>query len=202
MSRTVFTFAAALFFASPAWAEWSIVNADSRLSFVSVKAGTVAEVHHFSRLEGSLAADGSFSLTIPLASVETMIPIRNERMREMLFNVDQFPSAQLMAQLDMAALKALKPGEQLQLAAEATLSLHEKTMPLTIETVVAQLDRDTLLVTSLQPLVLNADNLGLGEGVDRLREVAGLPSISPAVPVSFRLTLRQGPAAAHAVSQR
>ena len=50
---------------------------------------------------------------------------------------------------------------------------------------------DRLLVTSSQPVVVDAGALGLDEGVERLREIAGLPSITPAVPVSFRLTLRQ-----------
>lgn len=201
MLRTTLTLLAAIAIAQPLQADWSVDNDQSRLSFVSTKAGTVAEVHHFTELMGSLADNGSFRLDIALASVETLIPIRNDRMREMLFQVSRFPQASLSASLDMAQLRQLKAGEQIKLVAEASLALHGKSTPLTIETMVARLDADTLLVSSLQPLVLNTDNLGLSDGVAQLREVAGLPSISPAVPVSFRLTLRQGPASAHAVSQ-
>jgi hypothetical protein len=52
---------------------------------------------------------------------------------------------------------------------------------------VAKLGRQRLLVTSERPLLLNAADVGLADGVERLREIAGLPSISPAVPVSFVL---------------
>lgn len=183
-------------------ADWTVDNDHSQLSFVSVKAGTVAEVHHFGSLNGWLGDDGRFRLEIDLSSVETLIPIRNERMRELLFDVEQFPQATLEAQLDLSPLKALEVGAQTEMVTEAELGLHGKTTGLTIRTVVARLAGDTLLVTSAEPLVLNADALGLTAGVERLREIAGLPSISPAVPVSFRLTLREDPAQAHAVSSR
>jgi hypothetical protein len=45
-----------------------------------------------------------------------------------------------------------------------------------------------LLVVSKQPVVISAAQFGLAEGVDSLREIAGLPSISVAVPVSFVLS--------------
>jgi len=177
---------------TPVLGQWSVDNDDSRLSFISIKAGSVAEVHHFERLQGSLGGSGQFELSIDLTSVETMIPIRNERMQEMLFNTSTYPEATLTSTLDLAAIKALSAGEQIEIAAEAQLDLVGKSTPLTVEAVVARLSDDRLLVTSKQPLTLNADNLGLGEGVNALREVAGLSSISPAVPVSFRLTLVAG----------
>lgn len=189
--------------ASPvALADWTVDNSQSRLSFVSVKANMVAEVHHFGELEGWLGDDGRFRLNIDLASVQTMIPIRDERMREMLFETETWPMATLSAQLDLAPLRELAVGEQVEMVAEAELDLRGQKSGHTVQAVVARLAKDTLLVTSAQPLVLNAGALGLTEGIERLREVAGLPSISPAVPVTFRMTLREDPAPAGAVSQR
>jgi hypothetical protein len=46
-----------------------------------------------------------------------------------------------------------------------------------------------LLVVSAQPVILNVTDYQLGKGVEQLKELAGLPSISYAVPVSFYLTL-------------
>ncbi|MEE4330001.1 MAG: YceI family protein, partial [Wenzhouxiangella sp.] len=172
-----------------ALAGWTVDNDHSRLSFVSVKAGSVAEVHHFGQLAGALEDDGSFRVEIDLASVETLIQIRNERMREMLFETGTFPTASLSSQIDLDAVRALEVGEQTEVVSEAELDLHGQKTNLTIRAVVARLASDRLLVTSAQPLTLNADMLGLSEGVEKLREVAGLSSISPAVPVTFRLTL-------------
>lgn len=175
--------------APAALASWTVDNDHSRLSFVSVKAGRVAEVHHFGQLEGTLDGDGSFRVEIDLASVETLIQIRNERMREMLFQTQTYPTAALTSRIDLDAVKGLAVGEQIEVVSEAELDLHGKKTNLTIATVVARLATDKLLVTSAQPIALNADSLGLGDGVEQLREVAGLSSISPAVPVTFRLTL-------------
>jgi polyisoprenoid-binding protein YceI len=180
---------AAFLAAAPALASWTVDNDHSRLSFVSVKAGTMAEAHHFEALSGVLDDEGQFDLVIDLDSVETMIPIRNERMREMLFDTATYPEATLSARLDLAAVQGLEVGEQTDIAAEAQLELVGQSTTLTIQAVVARLSDTKLLVTSAQPLTLNADNLGLGDGVEQLRDVAGLSSISPAVPVTFRLTL-------------
>jgi hypothetical protein len=45
---------------------------------------------------------------------------------------------------------------------------------------------------SKKPVVVNAPEFKLAEGVEALREIAGLPSISLAVPVSFVLAFDQG----------
>jgi hypothetical protein len=39
----------------------------------------------------------------------------------------------------------------------------------------------------MKPIIVNAGSLNLVEGVEALRESAGLPSISKAVPVTFVL---------------
>jgi polyisoprenoid-binding protein YceI len=192
LSMTQATAAAlALTLSVAAQADWTVDNNDSRLSYVTIKANTIAEVNYFGEVDGLLEADGHFELNIMLASVETGIPIRNERMRQLFFDTEVFPTATLSANLDMEPLMSLATGEQMVLATGAQLTLLGNQADLTVDAVVARLDAHTLLVSSLQPLVINAEALGLGAGVEQLREIAGLPSISPAVPVSFRLTLRE-----------
>lgn len=46
-------------------------------------------------------------------------------------------------------------------------------------------------MNSFQPIIVNANEFDLVAGIDKLREIAGLSSISQAVPVSFVLTLTQ-----------
>lgn len=173
---------------------WSIDNSASRLSFISTKAGAMAEVHGFDQLSGTLRGDGQFELTIDLNSVNTAIDIRDERMRDLLFDTARFPTASLEAQIDMAQVQQIAVGQQGQVATEARLNLHGREVDLTIQAEVARLDEGTLLVTSSQPIVVTAGQFDLLPGVDRLREIAGLSSISPAVPISFRLTLVQSSA--------
>lgn len=170
---------------------WTLDNAESRLSFVSTKAGTVAEVHRFDALTGTLGPDGRFTVSIDLDSVDTAIDIRDQRMREMFFETGEFPTATLTAQIDLRQIESIEPGKQQDITTEAQLDIHGVTVNLTVNATVARLDAQTLLVTSSEPLVVTASQFGLGAGVEKLREIAGLPSISPAVPVTFRLTLRQ-----------
>lgn len=171
--------------APPSLAAWRLDNAGSTLSFVSVKAGDLGEVHRFDRLSGSVSDSGAVEVVIDLASVDTMIPIRDERMREMLFEVGRFPTATLNATVDLEALLALKPGETAPLAMSVDLTVKSATLTLAVEALAARLSEGRVLVATRQPVVVNAAALGLGDGIEKLREVAGLPSISKAVPVSF-----------------
>ncbi|MCL2918783.1 YceI family protein [Shewanella litorisediminis] len=183
--------AALLVSASGAMADWQLNAANSNVSFISVKKGDVAEVHKFKTLEGKLSEQGDFSLSIPLASVDTGIEIRDERMKSMLFEVEQFPSLTLSAKIEPSLVSALKPGDITKAEIPATLELHGKTDKLNVEVTVARVSDNTLMVSSSAMLIVNAANFGLTAGIEKLREVAGLSAISSAVPVSFVLTLEK-----------
>ncbi len=173
-----------------AWAQWSLDNTQSKLSFVSIKATHVGEIHTFEQLSGQLDASGKASVTIDLASVETLIPIRNERMREFLFETASFPTATVTAQLDPATLQALQPGDVNMMALEASVQIKDQTTPVTAQVLAAKVDAKTMVVTTSAPILVTPAMLGLSEGVEKLRELAGLPNISQAVPVTFVLTFR------------
>ncbi len=166
---------------------WKLDNARSQLSFVSVKAGDFAEVHTFERLSGAVGADGSVEVAIDLASVNTLIPIRDERMRDVLFETVRFPTASLVGRVDMDSLQALGPGEVTHLDMEGQLLIKDQSLVVTLDLLAARLADHTMLVSSRKPVIVNAAGVGLVDGVEQLREIAGLPSISKAVPVSFVL---------------
>ena len=187
MKLLTLVFSLTLLWGASASAQWALDNAASRLSFVSTKAGTAAEVHRFGSLEGVVDDDGNVTLGIYLDSVDTAIEIRDERMREMLFETAQYPTAELTATVDTGALESLSVGESTTMASEAELSIHGTSTRLTVSMTVARLSPSRVLAVSREPLIVNASQVGLLEGVERLREVAGLPSISPAVPVTFVL---------------
>ncbi|XOV83227.1 MAG: YceI family protein [bacterium] len=174
-----------------ALAQWTINSDLSRLSFVSMKATHIAEVHKFSRFSGGLDENGNIDIEVNLASLETLIPIRNERMLEFLFETASFPTATITGRIDPNAINALKPGEVAILAVETMVTLKQRNTPITTEVLVSK-HSDRVVVTSLQPIVLNTSALGLDDGVEKLRELAGLPSISQSVPVSLVMTFDAG----------
>ena len=177
-----------LFVAGPCFAAWTLDNDASQVSFVSVKAGDAGEVHRFTEISGGLAADGNASVTIQLASVDTLIPLRDERIRELLFQTDLFPTASLSATIDMDVLNAIEPGDSMDMAADLALDLHGHRIAVAVDMIVARLGDRKLMVSSRKPVIVNASSVDLVGGIEALREIAGLPSISKAVPVSFVLT--------------
>jgi hypothetical protein len=122
-----------------------------------------------------------------LGSVDTGIEIRDDRMRDMLFDTGHYENATLVADVDLERLDELGLGQSMELTIEGILSLHGESATLNIEVIVARLSSSTLLVTSKRLVVVNALAFKLAEGVEALRKIAGLPSISLAVPVSFVL---------------
>ena len=177
--------------ACTAWAGWTVDGDQSHLSFVTVKAGNVGEVHTFGEIGGGVDDTGSVSVEVQLASVDTLIPIRDERMREILFEVADFPVATLSAQVDLEAVQAQAVGTVSQTVLEASLALKESTLPLTLNVAIARLNEGRIMVTSTRPVVINAAGVGLAAGVEQLREIAGLPSISNAVSASFVIVFEQ-----------
>jgi hypothetical protein len=177
-----------LIVAGPCFSAWTLDNDSSQVSFVSVKAGDAGEVHRFTEISGELSSGGNASVTIQLASVDTLIPVRDERMRELLFQTNLFPTASLSTNIDMDALNAIEPGDSMDMAANLTLELHGQQLSLAAEMIVARLGDHRLMVSSRKPVIVNAASVDLVDGIEALREIANLPSISKAVPVSFVLT--------------
>jgi polyisoprenoid-binding protein YceI len=165
--------------------KWSLDAEQSSLRFITVKNSTVAETHHFDRMSGVIEANRAM-VTVALDSVNTGIQIRDERMQGMLFEVASF--AKLSATVDLPEGYAdLARGEQQRREITLQLNLHGVGKELSAEVLVSRAQDGALLVATLSPLVVKAQDFGLENGVDKLREVAGLQHISYAVPVSFNL---------------
>lgn len=189
--KTVLSLLAPIVFIGSANAHWSLDNAASTLSFVTVKAEHVAEVHTFDVLSGSIDDAGEVKIAIELASVNTMIQIRNERMQAMLFETNLFPDATITGKVDLDAITAMNPGASEVMQIEIELSLHGASIALTAQLMVTRLESG-VMASTLKPIIVTADSVGLVAGIEALREVAGLPSISRSVPVSFTLVFNQG----------
>jgi len=122
---------------------------------------------------------------VPLASVETMIDIRNERMRELVFK--NSPTATVSATVDMVALDKLGVGESMVAETEGTLSLLGQEVALYSDLFVIRVGEDKVMVTTDGMLMLATDELGVDAAIDQLQEIAGLDSITRVSPVTVRL---------------
>jgi len=175
----------------PAFSAYQLDNQLSSLSFISIKKGDIAEVHQFNQLAGSVDDNGKVSFSIDLSSVNTNIPIRDDRMKEHLFNINVFPKATFNAQLDMTKLSAIQVGSSGVMKLTGDINLHGQTQKVMLEVLVANLSDNKLVVSSMKPVIINAQRFALVDGVKKLQELAGLPSISNAVPLSFVLSFKK-----------
>lgn len=166
---------------------WTLDAAGSRLSYVSIKAGEIAEANRFETLSGSVAADGTASLDIDLASVSTGVDIRNERMREIFFQVADNPKATVTAKLDPAAFAGLAVGQSLTRPLTASVTIKGATSDVETEVLVTRVSADRVTVVPTAPVIISTDMFGLTDELGELRALAQLPSITPAVPVTFTL---------------
>ena len=180
-----------LLFSSPAFSDWNLVTEESKLNFISIKASNIAEIHSFKKISGSVKENGEAQLTINLASLETLIPIRNERMGKLLFETKIYPSAFFKLEVDLEKILLTEVGKSSEVEYRGMFGLKNKQFPLLVKLKVTRLNDQSFSVSSSEPLLLNADRLGLSNGIESLRAVAGLPSISKSVSVTFSLMFRK-----------
>jgi len=164
---------------------WTLNGDMSNIAFGSVKNEYNGEVHRFSTLSGSVDAQGQVVVSVPLTSVETMIDIRNERMRELVFK--NSPTATVSATVDMVALDKLGVGESMVTETEGTLSLLGQEVAIYSDLFVIRVGEDKVMVTTDGMLMLATDELGVDAAIDQLQDIAGLDSITRVSPVTVRL---------------
>lgn len=167
----------------PAHADWYLDNESSRLSFVTTKNTDIAEVQRFLVLHGKVDSQGAAQLEVELESINSGVPLRDERMRNDLFGIRQFPDAQINAHINLQPINDLAAGAQVELRLPISVTLHGKTQTYSAELLATRLDDRRFQVVTLEPLVVHAEDFDLLEGIATLRKAAGLSQISLSVPV-------------------
>lgn len=181
----------ALLISNNAFAQWKLVNTESTVNFISIKKSKAGELHYFKKLNGTIDDRGNISMGIDLGSVDTNIPVRDDRMKSMLFEIKLFPTAKMKASVDPKKIKNMNAGDTYVDSINLDLSLHGVSQKLMTDVRIVKLSKNRLLATSVKPIIINADVYKLAGGIEKLRAVAKLPSISTSVPVTFNLIFSQ-----------
>ncbi len=170
--------------------DMSLLKSESSVNFISVKIEHIAESHTFDNFSGTLDSSGNLNIAIDLASVNTMIPIRNERMKAMLFKVSDFAQATFTAQIDSQYIE-LAVGEQKQASVSGDLTISGQTVKTSFDLVITGLASGKLSAATAKPTLIQASDFGLESGIAALQEVAMLKSISKTVPLSFSVVFEK-----------
>ena len=165
-------------------ANWQLDSSASSLHFVSVKNDVVAEIHQFSELNGQW--DGTTaSISIPVSSMQTNIPIRNERIWQYVLQADKFAAIDVSVQISENVLKDMPISGAKLLDLPINLTIAGQTATVMANVQLVKLSDTLLQANTTAPLMLNTSSFNLTAGVAKLQELAGLKRIEPLVPVSF-----------------
>ena len=85
INPTKFIFFAILITPIMVQAGWDLDQSNSSIEFISIKNNQIPENHNFQKISGNITSEGLVNVIIDLDSVDTKIPIRNERMRNLFF---------------------------------------------------------------------------------------------------------------------
>lgn len=172
-------------FSSTAIADtWQLDSDNSVLNFVSVKNDHVDETHRFTDIQGQWV-DNKVTIEIPVTSLDTQIPIRNERMLTHLFKSEEYSIVSATADLEESLLLDIPVGETLPLSVDLTVYIAGESEKVSSALQVTRLGVDRFLATTTQPINIDTKAFALASGIDKLAEIAGLQRIDYNVPVTF-----------------
>lgn len=162
---------------------WTVNSQLSQLSFVTTKNHTITEEHTIQFKSGTYDKQ-SFEAQLDLNSVDTQIPIRDERLRNILFETNEYPLATITSTLP----NDLPMNQPITLPFDLNLHGHKLTMN---AEVIIQSVNEQLVVTSFEPVEVNAKDFALDSAINKLTQIAGLKSINYDISVDFKLTFEK-----------
>ncbi|SUO96429.1 YceI family protein [Suttonella ornithocola] len=183
------TLLAALSFPLIASANWQSDNAQVNFLTTKVTAdkNVIIEPNHFAPSKLTLSDDGKLSGTLDLNTIQSGIDIRNERLRDWVFKTAN-GQLSISGQVDIEPLSKLEIGESRSIKQALTLTFGDKEATITLPLLVFKTNDARLQITSLSPALLDLSAFKVENEVNKLREVAGLLSISLQLPVTISAT--------------
>lgn len=168
-------------------ADWEV--SDAAITFLSSKINkqlnSVTEQSRFTASQAVLDKDGEFKMEVDLSSVNTGIEIRDQRLKDWVFETAKFAKANVTGTVDIDAVSKLAVGEAVNLKQPLVLDIHGKQLNLDADLTVQRISADKIMVSTLNPVLLDVKAMDMVAGVAKLVEVMGLSSIVEQVPVSF-----------------
>ena len=174
--------------ATTAFADWTVEDDWSFLSFVSTKKQHVAEKHVIQGVTGNLSEDGSIEVKIDLRTHTSGVDIRDGRMADILFNVAATPEAVFVGEVNMDEVSVLTVGQSIPVLVEGDLTIGEMDNFVDFEVLATRVSEDRVVVTTVEPVIVDSVDYALDGRIESLRQLAKLDVISLSVPVYFNLS--------------
>lgn len=166
---------------------WQLNSQHSNVSFATLKKENITENNHFKMVKGQIK-NGQAQIVLDSKSVETMIPIRNERLQKYVLQTEKYP--QITIQADLGSIKNTKNIQLTDWTLPATLSIAGAKKDIQLKVQIHELNDGKVAVNSIMPVIVAAKDFALSDGIIKLSELVGGIHISQTVPVSFNLVFQ------------
>src|SRR5690554_4597978 len=163
---------------------WQLDTNTSRLTYINSKNNGIEEHNTLRFHSGTIDANRQVNIRIDLNTIDTSIPIRDERMRELFFETDTYPTAEVTANIEND-LPLMTPYN-----INFSLHLHGHSQSFQ-SSVIIHSGGGEMMITSAEDVTVSAADFGLEPAIEKLREIAMLETIDPQVRVSFKLHFKQ-----------
>ena len=181
-------FIASSLFSSAAYADWILDAENSNISYGTVKNDMIGENNTFKTISGHLNNDGQIDIEIDLSSIDTLIEIRDGRMRDIVFKVSENATAKLSGQMDLKAYDNQEIGTSRIIETTVSLELVGQKLEHDVKLLVTRLAKNKVMVTPHGVMFIDADDYDLVDAIEILRNLAGLDSIASVISMGFYLT--------------
>ncbi len=167
---------------------------ESRIHFIGIKNNAVAVPGTFVGLSGSLDLEKHTAwVKIPVGLLSTGNEVRDLNIRTHYFNAEKFPLARFSIE-KVTGAEGLPPiGGSVEVVAHGVLEIQRSRIELDVPVRITREAHARLRVRNTEPLLLTAEQLGLGAGYKVLMAVCGHAALSAVVPIELDLVFDAGP---------
>ncbi len=163
---------------------------NSFVNFATIKKQFVVEPALISNISGNISKLGEIKIVVDLNSVDTNIGIRNTRLKNIFFNIAKFPKAIISAKIDPKVIKKIAYYKKMTIP--ASLEFYGAKKDIKLDILVAKVYRSHLLVSSIKPIVINANDYGIpNKNLLALAKTVGGLSISNKAGVNFVIAFKK-----------
>jgi hypothetical protein len=176
-SMKAFIISLTLAFSSLSLADWTLQQ-PSNIQFLTSKNTHITEIQSFKKFDAFINNSGLAKFTIDLASIDTLIGIRNQRTKEHLFEISSFSQAGFEAEIPATIFNKVKSGQQIRFELKGKISLNGGQTPAHCQVMISPSEDNTITVTNVRPILIDAGSFNLIARINKLHELAGLKSIA------------------------
>jgi len=181
-------FVASSLFSTAALADWTLDAGNSNISYGTVKNDMIGESNTFKTISGYLNNNGQINIDIDLASIDTLIEIRDGRMRDIVFKVSENATAKLRGDINLKDHDNQEIGTSRVIETTFSLEFVGQKIDHDVKLLVTRLAENKVMVTPHGVMFIDADDYDLLDAIEILRNLAGLDTIASVISMGFYLT--------------